>query len=551
MKKYFYITVIALLSTMILEAQNVNQTIQVTNDYRSAMPELNKKTLDLKVSDTLLLFDYKFDYSVFDTPYRGSYEFSPYAMALDHRRVEPYYNKLYLRFGAGYGFHPELDLDYQLYSSDDLNIGLFADGSGYYGCYRLYDQSLAPTRFFADGFDFSDALGLSGKWTTYNNILRFELGQKGIYAADRIAGSAYNAFYLNTSLSSIKDLSSFFFYDLSLAYRYGFDNIYYSAANKLLLGEHNILLSGSAGPVLNENYRFLADFHVEYNNIPSISSSSTLVKITPHLEFELGPASISAGARFFFDSQKTFSVAPDLRASASFFSNKLEAGLYLTGDARLNTHHSLKGLNHFYIHSPDSSQRFAGVVSRERLDAGLKLKGNLNNFKLGLNAGWALVQSDMMSSFVINAQRPQDCFATADYQLLKADFAAEYFSEKLSAGLNLHLRHSYKYGNQSALVFAPSLLSGDISLKYKYNSRISAALMIEASTARRSVVLNADEQILQIPAWVCPTISADYKLSDKWTIWAKAGNLVGSSPRYDLTHVQAGPYLTIGAAFIF
>ena len=71
MKKTITIFAFVCLSAS-LYAQNVNQTIQVTNDYRSSAPEANKRSLDLSVSDTMLVFDYKFDYSVFDTPYRLS-----------------------------------------------------------------------------------------------------------------------------------------------------------------------------------------------------------------------------------------------------------------------------------------------------------------------------------------------------------------------------------------------------------------------------------------------------------------------------------------------
>ena len=89
-------------------AQNINQSVQVTNDYLTRFADFQKQGGDLQVPDSLLRFDYSFDYSVFDTPYRGSYEFSPYRIDATPAARLSDANRLYLRAGAGYTFHPEL-----------------------------------------------------------------------------------------------------------------------------------------------------------------------------------------------------------------------------------------------------------------------------------------------------------------------------------------------------------------------------------------------------------------------------------------------------------
>ena len=65
-----------------LGAQNINQTVEVTNDYRTRFADFQKQGPSMTVPDSLFRFDYDFDYSVFETPYRGSYEFSPYRIEL-------------------------------------------------------------------------------------------------------------------------------------------------------------------------------------------------------------------------------------------------------------------------------------------------------------------------------------------------------------------------------------------------------------------------------------------------------------------------------------
>ncbi len=90
----------ALVAGIPVLAQNVNQTVNVTNDYKGNVGGYEKKNVDMNVPDTLLVFDYKFDYSVFDSPYKGAYEFSPYTVRFSQEPRNEYFNKLYLRFGA-------------------------------------------------------------------------------------------------------------------------------------------------------------------------------------------------------------------------------------------------------------------------------------------------------------------------------------------------------------------------------------------------------------------------------------------------------------------
>lgn len=546
MKKYILPIAALCLASFALDAQNVNQTIQVTNDYRTSAPEANKKSLDLKVADSLYSFDYRFDYSVFDTPYQGSYEFSPYAVMLDTRQKEKYLNRFFLSAGAGYSFHPELELDWEMRPADNVSLSVFANGDGYYGCYKVLDSKLARTGNSADGFDFSDNAGINANIRTYSSVLGFELGHNGIFAADRIAGSGYNSFYAKASAKSIKNAVSFFFYDLSLAYSYGMDNIYYSSLNQALLAEHNAVISGTVGPVLDNRYRFLVDLYAEYDNMPSRQQYSTLVKVTPRVEFQLGRSLLSAGVKFFFDPQNTFTLAPDIRFNASFYSNRLDVGAYIGGDSKMNSHSALKRQYHFFVPAMLPCSEEIQITS-ERLNAGLFAGLNFRNFKMRLGGGWAYVQNDLAQSFTLNAGRAFDCFVLADYQMLKADLNFDWFSEKLRASMDLKLRHAFSYKNNSEPVFAPSLLSGGLDVKYAFNKRIHAGLNLEAATGRRQ---RPGVEVLEIPAWICPGLSADYVLNDKWTFWAKAGNLAGMSPRYDLTHIQSGPYLTLGARFI-
>ena len=61
-----YLTVIACVALGApLAAQNINQSVQVTNDYVTRFADFQKQGPALQVPDSLFRFDYDFDYSVF------------------------------------------------------------------------------------------------------------------------------------------------------------------------------------------------------------------------------------------------------------------------------------------------------------------------------------------------------------------------------------------------------------------------------------------------------------------------------------------------------
>ena len=57
-----------LAATLSLTAQNINQTVQVTNEYETKFEDFKRQTPELQLPDSLYRFDYDFDYSVFDSP---------------------------------------------------------------------------------------------------------------------------------------------------------------------------------------------------------------------------------------------------------------------------------------------------------------------------------------------------------------------------------------------------------------------------------------------------------------------------------------------------
>ena len=83
-------------------SQNIRQSVEVTNEYEAKFSDFQKLGADTQIPDSLYEFDYSFDYSVFDSPYRGSYEFTPYEIQLTPDPMVYDGRRFILRAGAGY-----------------------------------------------------------------------------------------------------------------------------------------------------------------------------------------------------------------------------------------------------------------------------------------------------------------------------------------------------------------------------------------------------------------------------------------------------------------
>ena len=91
-------------------AQNLDPTVVVSRDYEGKLMEVHKPKIEMAVPDSVLRFDLEFDYSVSDSPYKGAYDFTPYVLDMKPSPTYRHNSRLYLNAGAGYQFHPELDL---------------------------------------------------------------------------------------------------------------------------------------------------------------------------------------------------------------------------------------------------------------------------------------------------------------------------------------------------------------------------------------------------------------------------------------------------------
>ena len=526
-----------------LSAQNINQSVQVTNDYESKFSDIQKKGVELSIPDSLYRFDYDFNYSVFENPYRGSYDFSPYRVS-----VVPYSSgydgsKFYLRAGAGYSFHPLLTAVYNAVDKDDFTLSLYSDGGGYGGKYWNGVAAYGGTQQRYDGYSYNESIGVSGHKMWDAATLAFNVGYDGIYAAKYKAlssgnayeGSGYHSGALHADLRSDASKATYFFYDVALDYRFGADAL---TQDRGTLGEHNFGVSGSVGPVIKSKFRMLIDFafNMEHASISGSSSTMTLADIKPHFKFNAGPVVLDAGARldYLSDGDGTnFTVTPVVRADLQLFDGKVDVFAGLDGGQKLLGFHDLKSMNSFYGITSVSPHSM-----NEQIDIFLGVGGNAGSrLQYELRGGYNSIIGAPLTSV--------DGFDFVTLRNIYADLALTWNSERLLVDGNVHFGKASLSGTQQG--YLPSMFNGNLRAVYNWSKRIFAGLWVEGATARKY----SDSSLTKIPGYVNLGIEGEYRMSSKLGFWLQGGNLIGMAIEKIPGVVEKGPYVTAGITLKF
>ena len=499
-----------------LTAQNINQTVQVTNEYETKFEDFKRQTPELQLPDSLYRFDYDFDYSVFDSPYKGSYVFTPYRVEIVPDAKEFDGRRFYLRAGAGYTLRPVLDLVYNPLLKENAGVSLYNFGSG---CLN------------SSFYDFRDIAGLSGHWMIPSCTVKWDMGYEGIFSGKAVPSTAYNSGFVKLALSSADVGRSFFTYDMDLDVRMGSQ---ICPDGQIIASD--IVLGGSLGPVLSTKYSFLLDFNFDVKALRDsrpdflgdVTNSATFL---PHLVFSPGAFDVDLGVRldYVMSGNSSFFLAPAAKASFAIPAISMKLAASFTGGARLHSLYSLKSLNHFYLRSADEP----GYV-RERYNAALAVSGAIaNSFQYELKGGYAAYANSAVDSW---------CgLAFMDSRVAYAELGLDWKSEHFRSDANLRYQH-VELLNSTAGAYLPAAFTADFNFRYSYRNRLDAGLNLNASGRRRCV----DGQFADVPYFVDLGLFGNYSFKHGWSAWAHLGNLLCGEVQRHPGLIEKGPYVTLG-----
>lgn len=598
MRRYIAIAS-ALTLTLSAAAQNLNPTVQVTNAYDGKLMDISKKEIAMNVPDSLLSFDWNFNYSVFDNPYKGAYEFNPYVIEM---RPDPAVydgTRLYLRAGAGYSLHPEALIVWNPNLKGRFGISVYNDFRGYFGNYTdVLAGKVEPNVFqLAKGdavraSEMSDRLGAVLRYELTKAILSFDTGLDFIRSTAADTASCTNSpllvshkAFLNKNILRARSIDphSTFKYDLSAHFDILSDTYLPLAA----MAETGIKETAFGGELLfdyslTDEYSLRLDTDLDwYRPSPARMPRATLAELVPTFNISLERFHFEAGMRFSKlwrsdsaeptadmdnpESARSYHkrlLFPHLKLDYELVDDALVFFAGLTGGRKYNSYAGYLSEDHrFAGFSSDLFMTGLSDASVNSFDASIGLSGRIGHrLQYKLDGGFArmfnapmqgLGSADFLNPFSF-------WYDMADYDLLYGDISASWLSDRLEVSTDMRLQKAEFH----TLGYPASLpaFSGTGLIRYNWNKRVYAAVSAEWATKRHIDGLIADfgpealhsqdfaagSAEYHIPGWVDLGVSLEYKTGSRLSVWAKGGNLLNQMVLRDLVVAERGPYFSVG-----
>lgn len=584
MRKIYLVSAAMLMTAAVSFGQNFNPTVEVTNTYQGNASEVHKPLLGMNVPDSLLRFDLDFDYEVFEKPYQGAYSFKPYMLNMRPAKDAWRGRQLYLKAGAGYTFHPQLEFVFSPEQSGPFQMSVYASHKSYFGNYHeikpelqdgLYRMKKSGGKF--GGYDALTSAGFDGRYNWDRTILSFGIGYYGLAAKDSVMSRSYNAFDFNARVRSNNDSESYFLYDIGLRGRVANDGLDYksfSFPDGVTVDKQNenwVLLDGLVGPVVNNSRSILVGFEAESASYSRFYDGNIgRVALIPSYRFKSGRWNLNLGVKLEFmfrNDADTLSfgkmgggkgqiVYPDAHISFAVGGN---VALYAdaTGGSRLNTYSSQISENHHlnpsFLVAP-VYELITPLVDNtvEKVNARIGVRGSAaSSFQFDVNGGVGLYGNALMESGLFTAGGDLvPALAYSDYNLIYANALVGLRTGRVKIDADFRYRGvSFPDNDALNLGFTLPKYSGGVRASYDISSRLYAGINVEAASWRDGKCASvASEDILdvRVPGYVDLGVNCGYKFNRKWTLWLESGNLLCQTIQRTPFYAEKGPWVTAG-----
>ncbi len=550
-------------------AQNLNPTVEVTNVYASSAKDISKPVQEMAVPDSVTVFNLKLDYSVFDSPYKGAYEFSPYTVDYTPSSAAGKGRQFYLRAGAGYSLHPEFEAVWSPVLWDRVRLDLFARHDSFFGNYRGLKLKEQPK-----GSRDIISLVWDGTEDSYGYDARTDVGVKALYPWKK--GEAYlTASYTNLSGkdylitrslngvrlgAGVKSVGAEKFrYAASAHWTHWGD--YGSHVNPYTLKEDKVDLLGDFAIPMSVGEIFArTDFSLDH--LKGVNpGTAALLGVTPGYRFTLDDWYFDLGVRFdiYFGGErfnKFQFVYPAVYVSYTLLDGDMVLYASATGKAGINAYCDVVSGSHIFnpLHSVlPGSILLDNTV--ERVRASLGFKGHAwRRFHYDVHAGYARVANGLLDGILLKDPETGTDLAfplpatgyAKPYHMGFIDIDYGWISDEVKVdGTFSFKKTDIKYDQ----VFAPALVSGTLRGSYTWNKRITAGLTLDFSSNRTAKV--SDDIYYRIPGYADLGIFGEYQINRMLSAWLKLGNLLHSANQVIPLYTNSGIYFTAGITLAF
>lgn len=568
-RNIFLILAAAAASMQVMPAQNLDPTVEVSRAYEGKLMEVHKPALEMEVPDSVMQFDLEFDYSVFESPYKGSYEFNPYLLSMKPGRTADASRRFYLRAGAGYQLHPQLDLvwspkmgkgfkmdvyaTHRSFVGNYLNIGAGKSVSGETVLSKTYKDGQAETW---KGYDMLSKAGFDAKHDWKKGVFTFGANYYGMAQKDRQWSRNYNALDAYLGFGNKGYWEQSFLYDLRVDYRYGADR--HDIERTPYYDEHIFGLDVSMGPVFRENHKVLFDLGMD---ITSYKTNGSHAYAIPHYVFEKGPFMLDAGLRLDvllhrYDmgdfTSKGQLVYPDVKFHIALVPDALRLYMNAGGGIKLNTYSSLIASNHHIVGDSPFGPLLDYSVERVSLAGGFE--GRISShFSYNLRAGYVNYANEAVEAAAYIPDCPNVAGVVyAPYQKWYAglDWCLDVEGFRFDGSIV----YTDAWGDvfERASVFAPAALTGNAAVEYNWKRRVFLGADCEFSTSRKVMWVDHTTPLpyvakpAYIPGYADLGVYAEYVTSRSLSFWLRGGNLLNMTIQRNPLYAEKGPYFTAG-----
>lgn len=572
--------------------QNLDPTVEVTRTFKATLMEVHKPMLGMQVPDSVTHFDLDFDYSVFESPYNGTYEFKPYVLDMKPQPNAWSGRRLFLKAGAGYPLHPLFDFVWSPDLQGKFRMSIYAMHRSYVGGYRNIGymvESDSPTgildfrnksaidggdRIAWKGYDLLTRAGINGRTDWKKGVFSFDIGYYGLATKDSLLRRGYDALDANVRVRSLSDRERYFMYDIAFDYRYGEDKLDYKlpVIGKQYLVEHNIGFGASLGPVLSRSHKVLIDIDANVAAYDALYvHSAGRFAVTPRYVLEKGRWNLSAGVCFslLFNGGDTSSISqeqkftkgqyiyPDVKVGFDLVKDHMDIYAQAGGGDRTGKYSDLISVSHF-IHP-----MYSGVLplldnTVERISAAIGLKGNIaSRFDYDLRAGYRNYANAPMFAIVSASPDMSGDYAAAlgytGYNMLYLSLDCAWRSDDVSANANFRYSSTDVNGRQVGAAgynpswevspvmafMAPSAFSGKVDVTYNWHKRIYAGIDCDFSLERKS-------SLCSLPGYADLGVYLEFKAARLFSIWLRGGNLLDMTVQRTPLYAESGINFTAG-----
>jgi len=536
MRYQIIISIAALFAGVAASAQNFNPVVEVTNTYAQEATGIEKPDQPIAVPDSLLRFNLDMDYEMRTAPYRGAYEFNPYLVELKPMPRQAEEGTLFLRLGAGYGFHPELDAVWTPVKTEKFRLNLFANHRGYYGDYHNIgltdDNCLRGDGTLYGGADATTAAGVNTLLGWQTGTFTAGLQYQNVLSSDPWTEVFNHLVVFDTRVQSAPQTK--LYYNLGAQVRY-----------LTRTGLNGTFVSGDGGLGVNLSQ---SQFRVDFNAESAFTSMGNAgqAAFTPRYVFRMGAFRLNLGLKlaFTFRSDENFfpyeggHVFPDVHVDYQVVPEDFILQAYATGGNVMQNYGRLLSRNHFM----PSFMNHPLDVETERINVGAGARGNISE-RLHYDAriGYAYRTNGLLWGYE-TAYNLLPTVGFADYGMFYADLEAGWKSERLDA--DMHLR--YQSTNvQAEHMFSPAAFTAQAKLLYNWGGRIKAGADLDAVTERST------PEGIRVPGYADLGLYGEYGFTRKFALWLRVGNLLNQEVQRTLFHAERGIWFSVGAQYHF